>query len=72
MRSEVVRVDQLKPGDVVTETDTPCGPYYRVADLTASSLVIDPGDVLVELPFDRRALVRRAFEEDASQQERRG
>lgn len=51
--ADLVRVSALAPGDLVTETTSPAGPWYRVvdADPAAGLLVIDAGDGLrVDVP----------------------
>jgi hypothetical protein len=39
--STVARVSGLAVGDWITEVDTPTGPWYRVIDVTPSTVTVD-------------------------------
>lgn len=39
--AELARAADLARGDVITETDTPAGPWYTVVAMTADTLTID-------------------------------
>lgn len=59
-RTEVVRVASLLPGDLITETDTPEGPWYRVArvDLRDGVLFVEE-DIPVFIDAPDAGVLRR-------------
>lgn len=65
MNSQITKASEVRQGDLVTETDTPDGPFYRVLKVNPKSLVLDasgdPSDPLpVRLPFGPTHAVRVA------------
>lgn len=63
--STLTQVSALVPGDLITEVDTPAGPYYRVLAATAAVLIVDaslPGDpeLPTTLPVVGNGVVLRA------------
>jgi hypothetical protein len=51
--STIVKCSDLKPGDKITEVDTPEGPFYAVAKVNAKSVVVrdEEYDITLRLPF---------------------
>lgn len=39
--SRITRSLDVQPGDLVTEVDTPAGPFYRVVKVNRASIVVD-------------------------------
>lgn len=62
---EAVHATALSPGDIITEIDTPDGPWYTVLSLTANSVTLDGSQeptcspLAVTLSVEPRDLVLR-------------
>lgn len=58
--TEIVHVSQVRKGDLVTEIDSPEGPFYPVVVSAPGVLIIDAGDgVEVSIPIGLTSGVRR-------------
>lgn len=61
----VTRVRDLRPGDMITETDSPAGPWYEVVSCDEQSVTVDArvqaGDppLLVSIEYSESAAVLR-------------
>lgn len=62
--TQLVLTTRLRVGDFVTEADTPAGPFYRVLEVSPSSLTLDAASddddpVPLRLPTRRTDTVLR-------------
>jgi hypothetical protein len=53
-KTERVEAKTLKAGDMITEIDTPDGPFYPVVKVNAKSIVVDAAEEWDDTPLPVR------------------